>query len=160
VTAVGRPASREHPRSLRTRYGRGKRRQPGGRRAVLPKQEALDDGRRAHWPDPGARRSGGDGERPDVAERCDAVKVDDQVAFGASAGAVNRRWAGQLPASKRADVAAVDHPERPVKPSCGVESSQQFAMQPSPHAGRLPVAQPPPRRDAGAAHLLRHQPPR
>jgi hypothetical protein len=47
-----------------------------------------------------------------------------------------------------ADMASVHHPGRPVEPPASVEPPEQLAMQPIPHAGRLPVAQPPPRRDA------------
>src|SRR4051794_37044878 len=50
-------------------------------------------------------------------------------------------------------MAPIDHSDRPVKPPGSVEAPQQFAMQPSPHAGRGPAAPPPPRRDARAADL-------
>jgi predicted component of type VI protein secretion system len=88
-----------------------------------------------------------------------AVTVDDQVVIGTGAGAVDWRTAGQWTTAKSADVAGVYDPGRPVELPEGVELPEHLAMQPIPHAGRVPVAQPPPRRDAGAAHLLRQQPP-
>jgi len=39
-----------------------------------------------------------------------AVKVDDQVTFGPNAGAINRPRASQCAASKRTNMAAVEHP--------------------------------------------------
>src|SRR5215208_575675 len=67
-----------------------------------------------------------------------AVTVDDQVVLGTSAGAVDRRTAGQRTTTKRADVAAVHYPGLPVEPPEGVEPPEQLAMQPIPYAGRLP----------------------
>src|SRR4051812_16622116 len=75
-------------------------------------------------------------------QRCaqrDAVTVDDQVVLGTGAGTIDWRMAGQRTTAKRADVAAVYYPGRPVEPAEGVESPEQLPMQPIPDAGFLPV---------------------
>jgi hypothetical protein len=61
---------------------------------------------------------------------------------------------------KSADVAGVHDGARPVQPADRVQAPQQLAVQPLPHAGGLPLAQPPPRGDARATDLGRNQPPR
>ena len=82
-----------------------------------------------------------------------AVTVDDQVVLGTGASSVDWRTAGQWTTAKRADVASVYDPGRPVELPEGVEPPEHLAMQPIPHAGCLPVAQPPPRRDAASSQI-------
>src|SRR5579859_4314721 len=58
---------------------------------------------------------------------------------------------------KRTNMTGVRGRTRPVDFACGIQLDQQSLMQCVPHPGLLPVAQPPPARDARAVAVLARQ---